>query len=219
MNLVDIVILAVIALSGLFALFRGFVRELLSVVGWVGAAFATLYLFKYATPWARKFIAIPWLADGVAGVVIFVVALVVLSTLSHAIASRVGQSHFSALDKSLGLVFGLVRGAVLVCLAYLALGHLVDSPDQYPTMVRAARTMPLVERGARMIEVLIPTNVRLTGAQALDEAQTKAQRGLAAQRALEQLVQPAPKVNAPKEQEGYKADERKEMERVIETNQ
>ena len=220
MNLVDIVVIAVILLSGLFALFRGFVKELLSVVGWVGAAFATLYLFKYVTPWFRKFIAIPWLADGAAGIVLFVVSLVILTTLSHALASRVGQSHYSALDKSLGLVFGLVRGAVLVCLAYLALGHLVDSPDQYPALVRNARTVPLVEQGARMIEALIPANVRRTSAQALDDAQSKAQRGLAAQRALEQLVQPAaPKPNAPKAQEGYKADERKEMERVIETNQ
>ncbi len=219
MNLVDIVIIAVILLSGLFALMRGFVKELLSVVGGVGAAFATLYLFKPVTPWFRKFIAIPWLADGAAGVAIFVVALVILSTLSHALAARVHQSQFSALDKSLGLVFGLLRGAVVVCLAYLALGHLVDSPEQYPALVRNARTMPLVEHGARLIEALIPVNVRRKSVQALDDAETKAQQGLTTQRALEQLVQPAPKVNAPKDQEGYKADERKEMERVIETNQ
>lgn len=219
MNMTDIVVIVVVLLSGLFALLRGFVKEVLGVAGWVGAAFATLYLFHVVTPWSRKFIAIPWMADAAAGITIFVVSLVILSTISHAIARRVQQSNFSALDKSLGLVFGLLRGAVVVCLGYLALGWGVASPDQYPSWVKSARTRPLVEQGARLIEQLVPENARRKGVRALDDAQGKAQRGLEAQRALEQLTHPTPKVDAPKDREGYKADERREMERVIQTNQ
>jgi membrane protein required for colicin V production len=219
MNVTDIVVIVVILLSALFALIRGFVKEVLGIAGWVGAAFATLYLFHTVTPVFRGFISIPWLADGVAGLVIFIVSLVFLSAISHAIALRVHQSDFSALDKSLGLVFGILRGIVLVCLGYLALGWAVSSQDQYPTWVRDARTMPLVERGARLIEQLIPERARRHGIQAIGEVESKAQQGLDAKRAFDQLTQPAPKVDAPKAHGGYKPDERKEMERVIQTNQ
>lgn len=218
MNVTDIVVVVIILISGLFALMRGFVKEVLSVAGWVGAAFATLYLFHIVAPWSRKFIAVPWLADAAAGLAIFVVSLVILSTISHVIARRVHQSSFSALDKSLGLVFGLLRGAVVVCLGYLALGWAVTSPDQYPSWIKGARTRPLVEQGARLIEQLVPENARHKSARALDNAQSKVRQGLEAQRALEQLTHPEPKVDAPKDREGYKVDERREMDRVIQTN-
>ncbi|HYB11221.1 MAG TPA: CvpA family protein [Alphaproteobacteria bacterium] len=215
----DIVVIIIILLSALFALIRGFVKEVLSVVGWVGAAFATLYLFSYVTPWFRNFIAIPWLADGAAGVTIFVIALVILSAISHAIAQRVHQSSFSALDKSLGLVFGLVRGIVIVCLGYLALGWAVSSPDDYPSWVKEAKTAPLVERGARMIEQLIPESERRRALQAVGDAESKARNGIDAAQAVQRLAKPDAKADAPKDQQGYKPDENKEMDRLFQSNQ
>jgi len=218
MNVTDIVILVVIVLSGLLALIRGFVKEVLSMAGWVGAAVVTFYLFQPLVPYFRGFIAIPWLADGAAGVVIFVIALVLLSGISHVIASRVHQSNFSALDKSLGLVFGLLRGVVVVCLAYLLLAWAVPA-DQYPPWVQGARSMPLVERGAQMIRQLIPESARHRGAAALGTAESTAQQGLAVKKAYDELTQPKPKADAQKEQEGYNRDERREMDRVIQSTQ
>jgi len=215
----DIVVIVIILLSALFALIRGFVKEVLSVAGWVGAAFVTLYLFHTVTPWFRSFIAIPWLADAAAGVAIFVVSLVVLSAISHAIALRVHQSSFSALDKSLGLVFGILRGVVIVCLGYLALGWAVSSPDDYPSWVKEAKTAPIVERGARMIEQLIPESARRRGIQAVGDAESKARSGLDAAQAVQKLAKPDAKADAPKEQEGYKPDENKEMDRLFQSNQ
>ncbi|HYB54745.1 MAG TPA: CvpA family protein [Alphaproteobacteria bacterium] len=219
MNTADVAVIVILLISGLFALIRGFVKEVLGVAAWVGAAFATLYLFHWVTPWFRGFIAVPWLADGAAGVTIFVIALVILSAGSHAIAHRVHQSHFSTLDKSLGLVFGLLRGAVVVCLGYLALGWAFSSADQYPSWVRGARTMPIIERGAKLIEQLIPESARHRGAQAVNEAATKARQGLEAKRDFDQLSQPAPKADTPKEHEGYNRDEIKDMNRLFQSTQ
>ncbi|MFI4988634.1 MAG: CvpA family protein [Alphaproteobacteria bacterium] len=219
MNTTDIAVLVILLISGLFALIRGFVKEVLSVAGWVGAAFATLYVFHWVTPWFRNFIAVPWLADAAAGVTVFVIALIILSTISHALARRVHQSNFSTLDKSLGLVFGLLRGAVVVCLGYLALGWAFTSADQYPAWVREARTMPIIERGARLIEQLIPESARRRGSQAVTDAAAKARQGLEAKREFEQLSQPTPKADAPKEREGYNRDEIKDMNRLFQSTQ
>jgi membrane protein required for colicin V production len=218
MNVTDIIVIVVIVLSGLLALARGFVKEVLGVAGWVGAGFATLYLFPVASPYAHRFIAVPWLANIATGAVIFVVSLILLSALSHAIALRVHQSQFSALDKSLGLVFGLLRGAVVVSIAYLALAWAVPA-DQYPPWVRQARTMPLVERGAQLIEQLIPQNARRRGLAAMGEAQDKAKQGLEAAKAVQQFAAPQPKASAPKDADGYTPEERRDLNRAIETSQ
>ena len=221
MNATDVAVIVILLISGLFALFRGFVKEVLGAAGWVGAGFATyvLYYRGWVFPWFRHFITVPWLADSAAGVTIFIVAHVVFSAISHAIAHRVHQSNFSTLDKSLGLVFGLLRGAAVVCLGYLALGWAFSSADQYPAWVREARTMPIIERGARLIEKLIPESARHRGAQAVTDAAAKAREGLAAKRDFDQLSQPEPKADAPKDREGYNRDEIKDMNRLFQSTQ
>jgi len=226
MNVTDIVILVFIVLSGLLALIRGFVKEVLSMAAWVGAAFVALpaslfphpNLFDPIVPYFRSFITIPYLPDAAAFLVVFVVALILLSGIGHVIASRVHQSNFSALDKSLGLLLGLLRGAVLVCLAYLLLASF-ERPDEYPPWIQGARSMPLVERGAQMIRQLIPESAQRRSAAALGTAESTAQQGLAVKKAYDELTQPKPKADAQKEQEGYNRDERREMDRVIQSTQ
>jgi hypothetical protein len=88
----------------------------LSIVSWVGATFATLYGFPLVQPYARAVIPIELLADVIAGVVIFIVVLVVLSIATRVVANFIQESSLGPLDRSLGLVFGLLRGFVIACL-------------------------------------------------------------------------------------------------------
>ena len=113
----DIAIGIVLLVSGLLAFVRGFVHEVLAVGAWVGAIFIAVFGFPYLRPYARDLIPHELAADVAAGAAIFVVALVVLSLLTRALSDRVKDSALNALDRSLGFVFGLLRGAVLVCLA------------------------------------------------------------------------------------------------------
>ena len=136
-NFVDIAILALIVISGLLALFRGFVREVLAVVGWIGATVATIVVFPYAQPVARQYIQSEITADGAAGLVIFVVALIVLTWLSHIIARLVRESAFSAIDRWVGLLFGLARGAVIVAIAWVVLVQLAP-PEDHPEIIQQA---------------------------------------------------------------------------------
>ena len=78
-NVIDIGVLAVLLISAVLAYARGFVHEVLSVGGWIGAIFATFYGFPYAKPFARKYIPLEIAADLTAGIVIFIVTLVFFS--------------------------------------------------------------------------------------------------------------------------------------------
>src|SRR5690606_23399446 len=158
-----------LVVSGLLAFARGFLREVLSVGAWIGAAAATIYGFPLAKPFLRDHISTQLLADVITGVVIFVVSLGILSTLSHVISRNVRGSASGPVDRSLGLLFGLLRGAVVVCGAWLLLA-LVMAPADRPDWITEARSLPLVEAGAQALAGLLPNAAVERGAEAVDEA-------------------------------------------------
>ncbi len=211
-NVADLAVIAVVVISGIFALVRGLVHEILAVGAWIGAAIATLYGFPRFQPYVRDLITIQWVADIVAGVAIFLVVLILLNIVTHMIARRVRLSNLGALDRSLGLVFGLARGAALVCVAWLALSWAVPRQD-YPTWLLEARSLPLVEEGARLLVDLLPNNLRPLSLPGMDDS------AAAVSRAFETLVNPAPKGAGPGERSGYKDQERKDLLRLLETSQ
>ena len=187
-NATDLVVLGVLLLSGVLALARGFVKEVLGIAGWVGAALAALKLFPYVQPIARKHIPYQLAADVLAGAGVFLVVLVALSLISNAISRRVRESDIGALDRSLGFVFGLLRGALVLSLAYLALVQFVP-PKDHPDWITGARSLPIVAYGAGLLAAIAPSEIRqsLEGAA---EAGAAAQAQLAARApALESLAQ------------------------------
>ena len=179
MNFVDIIVIAVILISGVFAFLRGFVQETLSVVGWVGAAAATIYAFNDLNPIVLGYVDSEPLAIGITIIGTFVITLVILSLISHSIAVRVRASSVSALDRSLGLVFGLARGAVVVVAAYLALEWALPREDQ-PQWLLEARLMPYAIRGGEMAKELVPRSLRDEGVDAAERLGVQAREAVAA---------------------------------------
>jgi membrane protein required for colicin V production len=151
----DVGVLAVLAISALLAFARGFIKELLAVVGWVGAVFAVLYGFPPLKSYAREVIPLALLADAITATLIFIAALLILSVFSHVLAKRVRDSSLNLVDRSLGFMFGLLRGAVVVCIAYLILVQLLPR-SEHPAWIRNALTLPAVERGGQILLSLVP---------------------------------------------------------------
>ncbi len=210
--ILDLALIAVVLLSGLLALLRGFVHEVLSFGAWIGAALVALYAFPYAQPYARDLISIQVVADVGAGVVIFLITLVIFSLLAKAISAGVHKSGLSALDRTLGLVFGLVRGAVLVSLAWLIFAWLVPESD-HPGWVKEARALPLVKDGAQILRDLVPESF----VESLGES---ARRGLQDLEPVlptgDPALQPAPKGSSDSGEPAYNEGERQQLEEAIE---
>lgn len=154
-GVVDLAVLVLLLVSGLLAFSRGLVHEALAVAGWVGAALAALFLLPYVSPYLRENIANVWLADGLGAVVIFIVALMLFSMIAHRIASVVQDSALGAVDRTLGFVFGLARGAAIVCVAYLIYAWMVP-PAEFPPWLREARAVPLAQAGGAFLLDLVP---------------------------------------------------------------
>lgn len=217
-NPADLTILMVIVLSGLFAMARGFVREVLSLASWVGAALITLWGFTLARPYARSLIANTLLADIATGVVLFICSLILLSMVGGGLASLVRGAGLNALDRTLGFLFGLLRGALIVALLWLAFSS-AFRPEEHPVWVREARSLPLVERFADFLRNLAPpefrTKMQATGdsvKSGISEAQQY--RNILAAPATPQLKSPAVSGET-----GYKADERRGLDGLIQRAQ
>ena len=213
-NLADAAVLLVLAISGLLAFFRGLVHEVLGVISWIGAALATIYGFPYARPYAMELITVQPIADLAAGVAIFLVTLIVLSILTNFIAHRIRQSALGPLDRSLGLIFGFLRGAALIAVAWVAYTLWVPRED-HPQWIVEAKTRPLVERSAVLLVSFLPERFRRELGNMSDTAKDGLE-DLQGLQDLQNMFYPAAKDDAPAGEPGYNTRERDEMQRAIE---
>ncbi len=217
MNAVDLAVLLVIALSAVFAFVRGFVREALSIAAWVGAALITLYGFNYVYRIVARFVTTPLLADLVAGAGLFLVSLIGLTILTGSLARFVHSSALSPIDRTLGLIFGVARGAVLVCLAYLVIDVSLPQTDR-PGWLREAKSEPLLAQGADMLRGMLPESLQIKSGSAIDDAQHAFGQAKAARDAMGALANPAA-APLPKPAEApaptYKPAERRDLDRLI----
>jgi membrane protein required for colicin V production len=214
-NSLDLAILGVIAISAIFAFARGFVREVLSIVAWIGAALATLYAFNDVYRLVARFVTTPLLADLIAGAGLFVTSLIVLTVLTGYLARFVQSSTLSPIDRTLGLIFGLARGAFLVSLAYLMVDISLPQSDR-PGWIKQAKSEPFLAQGAELLRSALPEQLQIKGTAAADDAQ----RALAdkAMRALSNPAAPSPAKPGEGPAPTYKQGDRRDMNRLIENS-
>jgi membrane protein required for colicin V production len=220
MNIVDIVVIVVVLLSAGFAYMRGLTRELLAIVAWAGAAVITFYGYIYAVPFTEKFLPKGPIANIGAGAAVFIVALIILSIITGTVARRVSQSGLSAFDRLFGLIFGLVRGAVLVSLGYIALTWYLPPDKPQPPWVTQSRARPLLQAGANAIESLIPSRLRnQVKTTASQTAAPGSDIGTDADNAVRALVAPKSAATPANPAPSYKIEDRAGMDRLINQEQ
>ena len=159
MTWADGVAIAIILLSGILALARGLVREVLGVGAWIGAAIAAVEFYPPVADQIGGFIGNPKLIEPVSIGAVFIVTLIVLSILSAWFASLIRNSVLSGIDRTLGLAFGLARGVFIVCLLYIGLSIFL-TPPQWPEGVTDARMLPYAANGASWLAGFLPPAYR-----------------------------------------------------------
>ena len=167
MNPFDVAVITILVVSALFAFVRGFLKEALSIIVWLGAAAIAYYAYPLVLPLALGITTQLWLAEAGTMLGVFIVALIVLSVLSSTITSRVRGSTLGPVDRLLGLFYGLARGAVIVCLVYIGMTALIAEPDR-PGWFTAAHSLPALARGSDLLERLLPASAKSLATQTVD---------------------------------------------------
>lgn len=128
---VDIVIPGIIAISALFSLMRGFVREALSLAGWVAAFWVALTFAKDFADLLLAGISAPSLRMVVSFTILFVVTLVITALLNRLAGQLVTRTGLSGTDRMIGMIFGVARGVVVVSVLVLLAGMTTMPQDPW----------------------------------------------------------------------------------------
>jgi|SRR5579864_694736 len=217
MNPLDLAVIGIVALSAIFAFARGFVREALSIIAWVGAGAITLYGFNWVYAQVEPRLHDRLLSQVATGFGLFIISLVVLTILTGLVARAVRDSGLSPIDRTLGFIFGLARGAFLVCLAYLLLAVSLQ-PSDWPGWIRDAKSESYLHEGADMLKGFLPESLKTKSAAAVDETVKALSPAAEADRAMRALTNPAPASAGKPESApppGYRHGDQRDLDRLI----
>jgi len=160
-TLLDIILLVVMMISALLAMVRGFMREILSIASWAAAAIATIYAYPRLEPMAKQYINNETAAKAAAIAAVFLGTLLLVSILTIKISDMVLDSRVGALDRTLGFLFGLGRGLVIVVVAFLFFAWLVPDRSQ-PEWVRAAKSKVVLQGTGQWLMSMLPDDPEST---------------------------------------------------------
>ncbi|KGJ06076.1 membrane protein required for colicin V production [Paracoccus halophilus] len=160
-TIIDGIVAAVIILSAILAYARGFVRESLAILGWIGAAvlafiFApTVRPMVAQIPGLNKFLADSCELGTIAGfAAVFALALVLFSILTPLFSSVVQRSALGGVDQGMGFLFGVARGILLVAIAFIVYDRVMAT--QPFAVVDNSRSARVFERMSGQMDEQIP---------------------------------------------------------------
>src|ERR1044071_7275316 len=153
----DLILLGVMLISGLLAMIRGFMREILSITAWGAAAVATLLLYPKLLPVATANISSDIVATAAVIGGVFLITLLIVSIITVKVSDMVLDSRIGALDRTLGFLFGLGRGLIVV-VAFLFFAWLVPGPKQ-PDGVRNAKSLEVLNKTGEWLQALLPQDM------------------------------------------------------------
>ena len=161
-TIIDGVVAGVVIVSALLAYSRGLVREGMAIVGWVAAAVLAFMFAAKAQPLVKEIPVLgQYLADScelsiiASFAAVFAVALVVASLFTPLFSSVVQRSVLSGLDQGLGFLFGVLRGILLVAVAFFVYETIMTS--QSLAMVDESRSAQVFSRMTGQIEERDPS--------------------------------------------------------------
>ena len=157
MNWIDFVFIALILISGLISLYRGFVREVFSVVTWVVAIWVGIRFAGTVAVYLPAALSDETLRLGVAFAVLFILVLIAGGVIGIVMTRLVRGTGLTGTDRALGIVFGLLRGVLIVALLVF-LASLTLAPEE--TWWQESRLVPEFERIVGWLLDQLPETLR-----------------------------------------------------------
>ncbi len=190
----DAALIAVCFISGLLAMYRGFAREMLSIISWAVAAAAVLYFVMFHKPFAQEMaqqmgtqVAV---AQIVVGAIIFLIVLIVVHLITARISDTILDSRIGMVDRVLGFLFGVARGFILIVIPYMFYEAFFPDTTQHYPWVREAKSLPYIKGTGDslryMLESYMPSSLTAPPGEApVEEQQGSLKNGWGDELALE----------------------------------
>jgi membrane protein required for colicin V production len=152
----DILLLVVMLVSGLLAMIRGFMREILSIAAWALSAVAAVYFAPRLAPIVKANINVgDTPANAIGAAAVFLIVLLLVSIITVRISDMILDSRVGALDRTLGFLFGLGRGLIIVVVAFLFFAWLVPERSQ-PEWIKSAKSRVVLQSTGQWLMSMLP---------------------------------------------------------------
>ncbi|NRA87221.1 MAG: CvpA family protein, partial [Rhizobiales bacterium] len=156
-TILDVALFFIVIISGLLAMTRGFLREFFSIVAWVAAALAVMVFYPILEEDALKLITHDKIAQAALAASLFIGTLIIVSIVSYMITDKLLASKIGALDRTLGFIFGGLRGFLLVVACYLGLLLIMPNESSHSTEISSARSIGMIKNSSDILLSVIPT--------------------------------------------------------------
>ena len=148
LNLADWFILIVLIASGIISFARGFTKEFLSLFLWLAAFIAAISLEYLATPKINEFIGNEEISKIISYIVVFLIFIFIGGMIIKFISKLIKWSGASGFDRFLGVVFGLMRGSIVLFVIFLLLPSGIKTTD----LINNSKITPIIQKYAPEIE-------------------------------------------------------------------
>ena len=171
--IIDIVVAAVVIISAIISFFRGFIREVLTIAGVVAGFFAAIFFGPKLSPVFDKWLDVDLeaeeidklfgivpmniVSDVLAYAAIFIFVVIIVSVISHFTSGAAKAMGLGPIDRTLGVVFGIIRSVLLLSLLYLPF-HLLMEPDTKQEYFSDSKTHYYIEKTSVMLAKFLPSS-------------------------------------------------------------
>jgi membrane protein required for colicin V production len=156
-NIFDAIVYFIMFIAGAISLYRGFIKEFISLVTWVGGAWITFALAPKSTAFMSQYISSPTGAAIVGVMGTYFLVVVTLGILAKILLRYIKKgADVGWFDNVMGLGLGLMKGAVVVVFAFIMITLVYKDEETYPEWLQNASTVPVIQKVATQMVRLLP---------------------------------------------------------------
>ncbi|HPD82234.1 MAG: CvpA family protein [Alphaproteobacteria bacterium] len=234
--IIDIVVGAVVVISAIISFLRGLIREVLTIAGVVGGFFAAVFFGPKLSPTFANWLGVPEnlddpevkveklfdlvpmniVADICAYAAVFILVVIMISVISHFVAGAAKAMGLGPIDRTLGVIFGIGRAIVLLGLLYLPF-HLLMDEDSKAKYFADSKTHPVIEGTAEYMTRFLPSSDKVKD-KVDDVTESEIKKKLFENDILfneKDKTQSQTSEEKPKDETGYDAKERDQLDELI----
>ena len=154
-NWLDIILLSSMLISGLLALTQGFIKEVLSLIGWIISFISVTILMPETGKFLRPFIESEALSDLITIALIFIITLMIWRVISLMIIKLFKITSINYIDRILGFIFGILRIYILLLIVFAILILPLEDAER-PNYIKFSSVSPVIEKSVNLTLNNIP---------------------------------------------------------------
>lgn len=209
-NVLDIILFVCVIISLVIGYSRGFLKESLSIINWLLAAWLAFKYYSDVKIITLKFVSTPILADAISFGILFLLLIIILTIISNFISNNIKNSVLGPLDKIMGMIFGFIRALLLIVVIIVAGNQTIWLNKTLPSWLYKSSSYPIIISTIKYLKNILPNEIFAIDIKAIDFKDLNLNELIDKNKLFDE-----PKVNTNMENESsYTPAEREQMDRL-----